>query len=82
MTFNGVAPTITDALAAGAYRDGGEGDARIRARLSRVPTEEIVSPEDLARAVYLVLDDSEGITGILPVVNGGLTADSEFDAPA
>jgi enoyl-[acyl-carrier-protein] reductase (NADH) len=62
--------------------DGSEGDARIHARLSRVPTGEILSPEDVARAaVYLVSDDSEGVTGILHVVDGGLTAASEFNAP-
>jgi enoyl-[acyl-carrier-protein] reductase (NADH) len=62
---------------------GIEGDARIRARLSRVPTGQILTPEDVARAaVYLVSDDSEGVTGILHVVDGGLTAASEFNVPA
>jgi NAD(P)-dependent dehydrogenase (short-subunit alcohol dehydrogenase family) len=61
---------------------GSEGEGRIRARLSRVPLGEILSPEDVARAaLYLVSDDSEGITGILHVVDAGLTAASEFDVP-
>jgi NAD(P)-dependent dehydrogenase (short-subunit alcohol dehydrogenase family) len=61
---------------------GEEGEARIRARLSRVPLGKILSPEDVARAaVYLVSDESEGITGILHVVDGGLIAASEFNVP-
>jgi len=61
---------------------GEEGEARIRARLARVPLGKILSPEDVARAaVYLVSDESEGITGILHVVDGGLIAASEFNVP-
>jgi NAD(P)-dependent dehydrogenase (short-subunit alcohol dehydrogenase family) len=61
---------------------GEEGEARIRTRLSRVPLGKILSPEDVARAaVYLVSDESEGITGILHVVDGGLIAASEFNVP-
>ena len=40
------------------------------------------SAEDVARAaVYLVSDDSDGITGILHVVDGGLLAAAEYDVP-
>jgi NAD(P)-dependent dehydrogenase (short-subunit alcohol dehydrogenase family) len=61
---------------------GAEGEARIRARLSRVPLGEILKPEDVARAaLYLVSDDSLGITGVLHVVDGGLLAAAEFDIP-
>jgi NAD(P)-dependent dehydrogenase (short-subunit alcohol dehydrogenase family) len=61
---------------------GAEGEARIRARLSRVPLGEILKPEDVARAaLYLVSDDSLGITGVLHVVDGGLLAAAEFDVP-
>jgi len=61
---------------------GEEGEARIRARLARVPLGKILNPEDVARAaVYLVSDESEGVTGILHVVDGGLIAASEFNVP-
>ncbi len=61
---------------------GAEGEARIHARLSRVPTGEILSPEDVARAaLYLVSDDSKGVSGILHVVDGGLLAAAEYDVP-
>jgi NAD(P)-dependent dehydrogenase (short-subunit alcohol dehydrogenase family) len=80
---NCLCPGITDT---GMLREhlghGEEGEARIRARLARVPLGKILSPDDVARAaVYLVSDDSEGITGILHVVDGGLIAASEFDRP-
>jgi NAD(P)-dependent dehydrogenase (short-subunit alcohol dehydrogenase family) len=81
---NCICPGITDTPMLREHMGHGtEGDARIRARLSRVPTGELLSPADVARAaMYLVSDDSEGITGILHVVDGGLTAASEFDVPA
>jgi 3-oxoacyl-[acyl-carrier protein] reductase len=81
---NCICPGITDTPMLREHMGHGtEGDARIRARLSRVPTGELLSSADVARAaVYLVSDDSEGITGILHVVDGGLTAASEFDVPA
>ena len=81
---NCICPGITDTPMLREHMGhGSEGDANIRARLSRVPTGELLSPEDVARAaVYLVSDDSEGITGILHVVDGGLTAASEFNVPA
>ena len=80
---NCICPGITDTPMLREHMGhGSEGDARIRARLSRVPTGEILTPDDVARAaVYLVSDDSDGVTGILHVVDGGLTAASEFDAP-
>jgi NAD(P)-dependent dehydrogenase (short-subunit alcohol dehydrogenase family) len=61
---------------------GSEGEAKLRARLARVPLGEMLSPEDVARAaLYLVSDDSAGITGILHVVDGGLIAASEYNVP-
>jgi NAD(P)-dependent dehydrogenase (short-subunit alcohol dehydrogenase family) len=61
---------------------GPEGEAKIRQRLSRVPTGEILRPEDLARAaLYLVSDDSIGVTGINHLVDGGMLAAAEYDVP-
>jgi NAD(P)-dependent dehydrogenase (short-subunit alcohol dehydrogenase family) len=80
---NCICPGITDTpMLREHLGHGSEGEARIRARLSRVPLGEILRPEDVARAaVYLVSGDSDGITGILHVVDGGLTAAAEFDDP-
>jgi NAD(P)-dependent dehydrogenase (short-subunit alcohol dehydrogenase family) len=61
---------------------GAQGEARIRERLSRVPLGEILQPEDVARAaLYLVSDDSAGITGVMHVVDGGLLAAAEYNVP-
>lgn len=80
---NCLCPGITDTPMLREHLGHGEiGETRIRARLARVPLGKILSPEDVARAaVYLVSDDSEGITGILHVVDGGLIAASEFNVP-
>jgi NAD(P)-dependent dehydrogenase (short-subunit alcohol dehydrogenase family) len=78
---NCICPGITDTpMLREHLGHGAEGDANIRARLARVPTGEMLSPEDVARAaLYLVSDDSKGITGILHVVDGGLIAASEYN---
>ena len=80
---NCICPGITDTpMLREHLGHGAEGEARIRARLSRVPLGEILLPEDVARAaLYLVSEDSAGITGTLHVVDGGLLAASEFDQP-
>jgi len=80
---NCICPGITDTPMLREHMGhGSEGEARIRARLSRVPTGEILTPADIARAaVYLVSDDSAGITGILHVVDGGMIAAAEYDIP-
>jgi len=80
---NCICPGITDtAMLREHMGHEAEGEANIRARLSRVPTGEILSPEDVARAaLYLVSDDSKGITGILHVIDGGLIAASEYNIP-
>jgi NAD(P)-dependent dehydrogenase (short-subunit alcohol dehydrogenase family) len=80
---NCLCPGITDtAMLRDHLGHGEEGEARIRERLARVPLGKILSPDDVARAaVYLVSDESEGITGILHVIDGGLIAASEFNAP-
>lgn len=78
---NCICPGITDTPMLREHLGQGEaGEKRIRARLSRVPTGQMLSPEDVARAaLYLVSDDSAGITGILHVVDGGLLAAAEYD---
>jgi NAD(P)-dependent dehydrogenase (short-subunit alcohol dehydrogenase family) len=78
---NCICPGITDTpMLREHLGHGAEGEARIRNRLSRVPTGEILRPEDIARAaLYLVSDDSIGITGILHVVDGGLIAAAEYN---
>jgi NAD(P)-dependent dehydrogenase (short-subunit alcohol dehydrogenase family) len=80
---NCICPGITDTpMLREHLGHGSEGESRIRSRLSRVPLGEILRPEDVARAaLYLVSDDSAGITGILHVVDGGLLAAAEFDEP-
>lgn len=80
---NCICPGITDTPMLREHMGSGpEGEARIRERLARVPTGKILSPEDVARAaVYLVSDDSAGVTGILHVVDGGFLAAAEFDIP-
>ena len=80
---NCICPGITDTpMLREHLGHGPEGEARIKARLSRVPLGEILSPEDVARAaLYLVSEDSAGITGVLHVVDAGLTAAAEFDEP-
>lgn len=80
---NCICPGITDTPMLREHMGYGEaGETAIRARLARVPTGEILTPEDIARAaLYLVSDDSRGITGILHVVDGGLIAASEYNVP-
>jgi NAD(P)-dependent dehydrogenase (short-subunit alcohol dehydrogenase family) len=80
---NCICPGITDTPMLREHMGyGNEGEARIRTRLSRVPLGTILSPEDIARAaLYLVSEDSAGITGILHVVDAGLLAAAEFDQP-
>jgi len=80
---NCICPGITDTPMLREHLGHGvEGEAHIRARLSRVPSGAILSPEDVARAaLYLVSDDSIGVTGVLHVVDGGLLAAAEYDVP-
>lgn len=80
---NCLCPGITDTPMLRTHLGSGvEGEARIRQRLSRVPLGRILSPDDVARAaLYLVSDDSAGITGITHIVDGGLLAAAEYDVP-
>jgi NAD(P)-dependent dehydrogenase (short-subunit alcohol dehydrogenase family) len=78
---NCLCPGITDTPMLREHLGSGpEGEANIRRRLSRVPLGRILKPEDLAQAaLYLVSDDSVGITGITHIVDGGLLAAAEYD---
>jgi NAD(P)-dependent dehydrogenase (short-subunit alcohol dehydrogenase family) len=80
---NCICPGITDTPMLREHMGyGAPGEAAIKARLARVPTGEILTPQDIARAaLYLVSDDSRGITGILHVIDGGLIAASEYNVP-
>ena len=80
---NCICPGITDTPMLREHMGRGDtGEQNIRARLSRVPTGKILTPADIARAaVYLVSDDSAGVTGVLHVVDGGLIAAAEYDVP-
>ncbi len=78
---NCICPGITDTpMLREHLGEGPDGESRIKERLSRVPLGKILSPEDVARAaLYLVSEDSAGISGVLHVVDGGLLAAAEFD---
>jgi len=80
---NCICPGITDTpMLREHLGHGDQGEERIRKRLSRVPTGKILSPEDVARAaLYLICEDSIGITGVLHVIDGGLLAAAEYDLP-
>jgi len=80
---NCICPGITDTPMLREHMGrGAAGEAAIRARLARVPTGSILTPDDIARAaLYLVSDDSRGVTGILHVIDGGLIAASEYNVP-
>ncbi|MBS1850471.1 MAG: SDR family oxidoreductase [Acidobacteria bacterium] len=80
---NCICPGITDTPMLREHMGyGEEGERNIRARLARVPLGKILSPEDVARAaLYLVGPDSEGITGITHIVDGGLLAAAEYNVP-
>lgn len=54
-------------------------DAHLRQRLQRVPTGEMLYPEDMGRAAaFLCSDDARGITGADLLVDGGYLACAEF----
>jgi NAD(P)-dependent dehydrogenase (short-subunit alcohol dehydrogenase family) len=80
---NCLCPGITDTpMLREHLGDGPEGEANIRNRISRVPLGSILKPEDIARAaLYLVSEDSAGITGITHIVDGGLLAAAEYNVP-
>jgi NAD(P)-dependent dehydrogenase (short-subunit alcohol dehydrogenase family) len=80
---NCICPGITDTPMLREHVGYGEaGKENIQQPLARVPLGKILHPGDVARAaLYLVSDDSVGITGITHVVDGGLLAAAEYNVP-
>ena len=80
---NCLCPGITDTPMLRYHaRHEADPDAHLRQRLRRVPTGEMLYPEDMGRAaVFLCSDDAGGITGTSLVVDGGYIAAAEFYAP-
>ena len=80
---NCICPGITDTPMLREHMGHGQqGEKNIRNRLARVPLGKILAPADVARAaLYLVSDDSAGITGITHVIDGGILAAAEYDVP-
>lgn len=79
---NCVCPGITDTPGFRSHIEAG-GDPAVlrRERLARVPIGRFLTPEDIARtALYLVCVDSEGVTGIAHVVDGGILAVAEYSS--
>jgi len=58
----------------------GDPEGVLNRRLARVPLGQVLTPEDIARgALYLVSDESKGVTGIAHVVDGGIISGFEYD---
>jgi NAD(P)-dependent dehydrogenase (short-subunit alcohol dehydrogenase family) len=79
---NCLCPGITDTPA---FREhiasSANPEALLRERQTRVPLGRFLTPEDVARAaLYLVSEDSEGITGIAHLVDGGMLAAAEYSS--
>lgn len=79
---NCLCPGITDTPAFRHHiSSSADPEALIRERKARVPLGRFLSPEDVARAaLYLVSDDSDGVTGIAHLVDGGMLAAAEYSA--
>ena len=79
---NCLCPGITDTPALRTHIDaGGDPAVLFRERLARVPLGRFLSPEEVAKAaLYLVSDDSEGVTGIAHLVDGGLLTVAEYSS--
>lgn len=79
---NCLCPGITDTPMFREHTEAsGDPAAVMRKRKARVPLGRFLTAEDIAQAaLYLVSDDSAGITGIAHVVDGGILAGAEYDA--
>jgi NAD(P)-dependent dehydrogenase (short-subunit alcohol dehydrogenase family) len=79
---NCLCPGITDTPA---FREhissAANPEALIREREARVPLGRCLTPEEVARAaLYLVSDDSVGVTGAAHLVDGGMLAGAEYSS--
>ena len=79
---NCICPGITDTPALRRhFNASADPEAIMRERLGRVPLGKFLTPSDIGRAaVYLVSDDSDGVTGIAHVVDCGMLAAAEYSS--
>jgi len=79
---NCLCPGITDTPMLRYHaRHAADPDAHLAQRLERVPTGEMLYPEDMGKAaVFLCSDEATGITGASLVVDGGYIACAEYSA--
>ncbi len=58
----------------------GDPEGVLKKRLTRVPLGQVLTPDDIARgALYLVSDESKGVTGIAHVMDGGIISGFEYE---
>jgi NAD(P)-dependent dehydrogenase (short-subunit alcohol dehydrogenase family) len=79
---NCICPGITDTPMLREHLEASSDPAAaMRERQARVPLGRFLTPQDIARAaLYLVSDESDGVTGIAHVVDGGLIAGADYNA--
>jgi NAD(P)-dependent dehydrogenase (short-subunit alcohol dehydrogenase family) len=79
---NCICPGITDTPMLREHIEASSDPAAvIRERRARVPLGRFLTPQDIARAaLYLASDESDGVTGIAHVVDGGLIAGADYNA--
>jgi NAD(P)-dependent dehydrogenase (short-subunit alcohol dehydrogenase family) len=77
---NCVCPGVTDTTMLREHiQMMGDQQAIARERIARVPLGRFLTPEDIARAaLYLVCDESSGVTGTAHLVDGGMLAGAEY----
>ena len=78
---NGICPGATDTpgFRESTAKQAEDPAALIRERMARVPLGRLLTSEDIARAaLYLVSEESEGVTGIAHLVDGGLLTVAEY----
>jgi NAD(P)-dependent dehydrogenase (short-subunit alcohol dehydrogenase family) len=78
---NCICPGITDTPMLREHIEASRDPAAfIREREARVPLGRFLTPEDIARAaLYLVSDESDGVTGIAHLVDGGMLDGAEYN---